>query len=88
MASLRVLPALNPGKDGQSCLGLLLLPPSVDQLAFQRCKEALGHCAVVRIAHRTPAGAHAHLSTAPAEPHAGVLAAFGWSGQSPIQAYG
>jgi hypothetical protein len=80
MAPVRVIPTLNPGEYGQARLGVRLADPPVNQLTFERGKEAFRHRVVIGITHRVHAGAHTHLFAAFAKRHARVMAAFGWSG--------
>ena len=42
-----VVPALNPGEDGQACLGLGLPDTPVNQFTLQRGKEALSYNIVI-----------------------------------------
>ena len=78
MSPVRVVPGLNPGKDCQSCLGVRLSDPPVNQLTFQRRKESLRHGVVIGIAHcaRARARAQAHFFEALAKLNAGVLGEF------------
>ena len=75
MTARRVVPSLDPGKDGQFGLSLGLPGAPGNELAFQRGKETLGHGVVVRIPYRAHGGAHTHFLAAVAKCNAGVLAA-------------
>ena len=75
MKPLWVVPTLDPSKDLQTRLGLGLPDASVDQLTFQRGKEALCHGVVIGIPHAAHGGAHTHLLAAVAKLDAGVLTA-------------
>ena len=58
MASVRVIPALEPLEDGHPRLGVALKPTSVQHLALQRGEETLGHGVVVCIASGPHRGHH------------------------------
>ena len=75
MAPVRVVPALSPRRDGQARLGVRLADPPVYEFTLQSGKQALRHCVVIGITHRTHAGAHTHRFAAFAKRHTGVLAA-------------
>ena len=51
MAARGVVPAFDELEAGDASLGLCLELPAVEQLAFERCEEALAHCVVVAIAN-------------------------------------
>ena len=76
MSPTRVVPALNPGKNSQACLGVRPPHSPVNEFALQRGKETFGHRVVISNAHRAHTGAHTHLFAALAERHAGVLGGF------------
>ena len=73
MASSRVVPTLNPGKDRKTRLSLCLPTAPGNQLALQACKEALGHGVVIGIAHRTHRRPYTHFFAPIAKGNAGVL---------------
>ena len=75
MPPVRVIPSLDPRKHSQSCFGLRLPNPPVDQLALQRGKETFSHRIVISIADRPHARAYTHFLAAFAKRHTGVLAA-------------
>ena len=52
---MRVVPALDPFEHGHPGLGLAPEAPAIEQLAFQRSEEALGHGVVVGISDRSRA---------------------------------
>ena len=70
-----VVPALNPRKYRMPCLGVRLPHPAVNQLAFQRGKEAFCHRVVVSITDAAHAGANLHFLAALAKDHTGLLTA-------------
>ena len=74
MQPTQVVPALNPGKDGQAGLDLRLPDASVDQLTLQRGKEALSHGVVIGVARRSHGDLHPQLPAPVAKLYAGVLA--------------
>ena len=49
VAPVRVVPALDPGKDGQASLGLGFPGAPGNQLTLQSGKKALGHGVVIGI---------------------------------------
>ena len=75
MTTVRVVPALDELEDRHTRLGLRLETVPVNQLAFERGKEALGHRIVVAIADRPHRRPHTHQSAALAEGERGVLTA-------------
>ena len=72
---MRIVPALQPIKDGHLRFGLALEAPAVEHFALERCEERFGH----RVIERIPDGAHrrhdAGFAATLAESVAGVL---GW----------
>ena len=71
--AVRVVPALDPGKDSQACLGLGSPATSGNEFALQSRKKALHHGVVVGISDRSHGGTHAHLTAPIAKSDAGVL---------------
>ncbi len=74
MAAMRIVPTFDELEDRHPRLSPSLEAVAVDELAFKRCEEALGHGVVIAIPHRTHRGAHTHLPAALAEGERGVLA--------------
>lgn len=75
IASVRVVPSLNPVKYLKPNFRLGLPFASCNQLTHQRGKEALNHGVVISITHRSHERAHIHLLSPVAKCNAGVLAA-------------
>jgi hypothetical protein len=69
--ALRLVPALEPGEDGQTRLGEGRAAALVDELAFQACDEALGHGVVVGISDAADQHTHAQFFAAYAGRSAG-----------------
>jgi len=53
MPPMRVVPALDELKHGQAGFSMIPEPAPIQELAFERGKEALGHGVVIAVAHRT-----------------------------------
>ena len=63
MAAARVVPAFDEVEDGEAGVGLSWEPLSIEQLALERCEEALAERVVVGVAdtaHRGPNPAARH----------------------------
>src|SRR5690349_18241458 len=67
MPTLRVVPTFDEVEHSDLGLSLSLEASSVDQFAFERGKEALGHGVVETVTDRSHRRAYAHLATARAE---------------------
>jgi len=64
---MRIVPTFDEFKDRQLCLDLCPEAASVEELAFQGCKEAFGHCVVVAVADGAARGTDSHFRAALAE---------------------
>ena len=67
MATFGVIPAFQKFKDGHARLSLSAKAAPVDEFAFERGEEALGHRVVEAIAGRPGRGHHCHLPAPIAE---------------------
>jgi hypothetical protein len=72
---MRVIPTFDPFEHSHLGFRLSFEPTAVQQFTFERGKEALGHCIVVRVAHGTHRGHDAGFSASLAKGVARVLAA-------------
>src|SRR6267142_5011636 len=75
MSAVQVVPALDPLEHGQVRLALCLEAGAIEQLALERCEEALGHRVVVRVADAAHRRTYAELLAALPERDRRVLAA-------------
>src|SRR5688572_29805325 len=75
MAPSRVVPAFDVREERPPRLRFRSEAVAADELALERCKEALGHCVVVGVADAAHRCAHAHFLTPFTECDARVLAA-------------
>ena len=78
MATVWVVPSFDVLEDRHAGLGLAMEYAPVDELAFEGGEEALGHCVVKAVAHRTHRRYDAHLTAAFPERVRRILAAY-WS---------
>lgn len=69
---MRVVPAFDELEDRHPGLDLGLEATTVQQLAFQRSEEALGHRVVVRVSSRSHRGLHVHLPAPAAKGNRGA----------------
>src|SRR5689334_5433589 len=81
MAACRVVPTFDVAEDRHLDLCLRCEPPPRQQLAFERCKEALAHGVVVSVANRSHGRADASRATAPTECQSRILGGFKRSSQ-------
>ena len=81
MATVRIVPALQPLEDRHPRFGLAAEPSPVEHFALERGEKALGHGIVIRIADGAHGGHHAGVAASFAEGAAGVLAGFKGSSQ-------
>lgn len=49
MPAVRVVEAFDVVEDGELCFVLVAEASAIEQLAFQRCEEALAHRVVIRV---------------------------------------
>src|SRR5207253_8185428 len=75
MAASRVVPAFDEVEDGEAGVGLSREPLSIEQLALERCEEALAERVVVGVADTAHRGPNAGRPTPTSEGERGVLAA-------------
>ena len=73
MATVRIVPALEPLEEGHPRLGPTRKTAAIQDLAFEGGEEALGHRIIVRIAGGPHGRHHASFAAALAERVAGVL---------------
>ena len=81
MAPVRVVLALDPGKDGQARFGLGSPGAPSNELALQSGKKALRHGVVIGIPNSSHGGTNTHLPALVAKSDAGVLLGFNQSSQ-------
>src|SRR6266850_7601561 len=75
MSATRIVEALDEFEDGNARLGLGLEAATIEQLALERCEEALRHGVIVGVSDRPHRGANACLATSFAEFDRSVLRA-------------
>lgn len=75
MSPTRIVEALDKLEDGNARLGLRLKATLIEQLAFERGKEALRHRIVVGVSDRPHRGANTRLPTSFAQLDRGILRA-------------
>lgn len=65
MPTVLVIPAFDEAEYGKWCFGLRVGAPPIQDLALQRCEEALSHCVVVGVADGTSGRTPIAMGVAP-----------------------